>query len=443
MNIVPIINKVLWDWVLLFLLCGTGIYFTIRLRFVQIRRFGAGMKHMFASFSLNGRKAGKDGMNAFQALSTAVAAQVGTGNIAGAATAIVSGGPGAIFWMWVSAFFGMATIYAEAVLAQKTKTIGADGAVTGGPVYYIRKAFSGTLGKVLAVFFSIAIILALGFMGNMVQSNSIGEAFHNAFGLRADLVSIVVAVLAVVVFLGGVKRLAWATEKIVPVMALLYVVGSLVVIFMNVENLPETFRQIFVGAFAPQAVMGGALGVTVQQAMRYGVARGLFSNEAGMGSTPHAHAIAKVEKPEDQGVLAMMGVFIDTFIVVTMTALVIVSTGSLSSGQTGAALTQLAFSTSFGSMGSAFIAICLLFFAFSTILGWYFFGEVNVRALFGPRAVKVYALIVAIFVAAGSLFSVDVVWALSDLFNGLMVIPNLLGLLALSGTVALTCKKSK
>ena len=258
----------------------------------------------------------------------------------------------------------------------------------------------------------------------MVQSNSIGEAFHNAFGLRADLVSIVVAVLAVVVFLGGVKRLAWATEKIVPVMALLYVVGSLVVIFMNVENLPETFRQIFVGAFAPQAVMGGALGVTVQQAMRYGVARGLFSNEAGMGSTPHAHAIAKVEKPEDQGVLAMMGVFIDTFIVVTMTALVIVSTGSLSSGQTGAALTQLAFSTSFGSMGSAFIAICLLFFAFSTILGWYFFGEVNVRALFGPRAVKVYALIVAIFVAAGSLFSVDVVWALSDLFNGLMVIPT-------------------
>ena len=295
----------------------------------------------------------------------------------------------------------------------------------------------------LAVFFSIAIILARGFMGNLVQSNSIGEAFHNAFGLRADLVSIVVAVLAVVVFLGGVKRLAWATEKIVPVMALLYVVGSLVVIFMNVENLPETFRQIFVGAFAPQAVMGGALGVTVQQAMRYGVARGLFSNEAGMGSTPHAHAIAKVEKPEDQGVLAMMGVFIDTFIVVTMTALVIVSTGSLSSGQTGAALTQLAFSTSFGSMGSAFIAICLLFFAFSTILGWYFFGEVNVRALFGPRAVKVYALIVAIFVAAGSLFSVDVVWALSDLFNGLMVIPNLLGLLALSGTVALTCKKSK
>ena len=443
MNIVSTVNKFLWDELLLFLLCGTGVYFTLRLRCVQVRCFGTGVKRLLGSFSLNGQKAGKDGMSAFQALTTAVAAQVGTGNIAGAATAIVSGGPGAIFWMWVSAFFGMATIYAEAVLAQKTKTVGADGVVTGGPIYYIRAAFSGAPGKALAVFFSVAIILALGFMGNMVQSNSIGVAFQSAFGLDPAVISLLVAVLALVVFAGGVKRLAWATEKLVPVMALLYVLGSLAVILMHIENIPETFRQIFVGAFAPQAVMGGALGVTVQQAMRYGVARGLFSNEAGMGSTPHAHAIAKVDKPEDQGILAMMGVFIDTFIVLTMTALVILSTGALSSGKTGVELTQTAFFSSFGALGSAFIAVCMLFFAFSTILGWYFFGEVNVRALFGPRAVKGYALIVAGFVAAGSLFSVDEVWLLSDLFNGLMVIPNLLALLALSGTVCAVRRADK
>ena len=442
-NIVSVVNKFLWDYALLFLLCGTGIYFTIRLRFIQVRKFGAGMRRLFGTFSLNGKKAGKEGMSSFQALTTAIAAQVGTGNIAGAATAIVSGGPGAIFWMWLSAFFGMATIYAEAVLAQKHKEVGPDGSVTGGPIYYIRAAFKGKFGKFLAVFFSVAIILALGFMGNMVQSNSIGDAFKNAFGINPLYVGIAVALVAAVIFLGGVKRLAWATEKLVPVMAILYVLGGLVVILMNVKNLPDTFRQIFVGAFAPEAILGGALGVTVQKAMRFGVARGLFSNEAGMGSTPHAHAIAKVEKPEDQGIVAMMGVFIDTFIVLTMTALVILSTNSLSSGQTGVALAQAAFSSAFGTFGSIFIAICLLFFAFSTILGWYFFGEVNVKALFGQKATKIYAVIVVLFVVVGSMLKVDLVWDLSDMFNGLMVIPNLIALLALSGAVARSMKRSE
>jgi AGCS family alanine or glycine:cation symporter len=444
-KIVEVVNKVLWDYALLFLLCGTGIYYTFRLRFVQVRKFGAGIKRLFGSFNLNGQKAGKEGMSSFQALTTAIAAQVGTGNIAGAATALASGGPGAIFWMWVSAFFGMATIYAEAVLAQKFKTTDAEGHVTGGPIYYIKAAFrNGKLAKFMAGFFSVAIILALGFMGNMVQSNSIGVSFQNAFGIPKLAVGVAVALIAAFIFVGGVKRIASVTEKLVPIMALLYIVGCGTILVMNASHLGDAFRQIFVMAFNPQAALGGVVGITVQKAMRFGVARGLFSNEAGMGSTPHAHALAKVEKPEDQGILAMIGVFIDTFIILTLTALVILSTGALGSGETGSELAQLAFNTAFGNFGNIFIAICMLFFAFSTIVGWYFFGEVNVKALFGPKATKIYAVIVVAFVLIGSTLKVDLVWDLSDMFNGLMVIPNLLALLLLSGTVAkMTRKKEK
>ncbi len=439
LNTVNAVNKVLWDYILLFLLCGTGIYFTVRLKFIQVRKFGEGFRRLFGGLRLNGKKAGAEGMSSFQALTTAVAAQVGTGNIAGAATAIVSGGPGAIFWMWVSAFFGMATIFGEAVLAQKYKTT-LDGEVTGGPIYYIRAAFRGRLGRFLAVFFSIAVILALGFMGNMVQSNSIGVAMESAFGIPAVAAGIAVAVVAGFIFLGGVKRIAWVTEKIVPFMALIYIVGCAVILCMNYAAVSEAFRQIFVMAFAPQSVAGGVAGITVQKAMRFGVARGLFSNEAGMGSTPHAHAIAKVERPRDQGVMAMMGVFIDTFVILTLTALVILSSGALSSGKTGTELAQAAFHASFGYAGDVFIAVCILFFAFSTIIGWYFFGQSNVKALFGKKAIKVYALLVVLFVIVGSAQQVDLVWNLSDLFNGLMVIPNLLGLLALSGLVVKLAK---
>ena len=290
----------LWNWVLLILLVGTGLYFTLRLRFVQVRRFVEGMRRLFGGFSLHGKAAGKDGMSSFQALTTAVAAQVGTGNITGCATALVSGGPGALFWVWVSAFLGMATIYAEAVLAQKYKTT-VDGHVTGGPIYYIRAAFRGRFGRFLAGFFSLAIILALGFMGNMVQSNSIGDAFHNAFGISKPVVGVIIAAVAAFIFLGGVTRIASVTEKLVPVMAVFYIVGCVVILGMNAAALPNAFAQIFVLAFRPQAMAGGLAGVTVQQAMRFGVARGLFSNEAGLGSTPHAHALAKVERPQDQG----------------------------------------------------------------------------------------------------------------------------------------------
>ena len=435
----------LWNVILIILLCGTGIYFTIRLKFIQIRKFGEGFKLVFGNISLKGEK-GKNGeMTTFQSLATAIAAQVGTGNLAGAATALIGGGPGAIFWMWVSAFFGMSTIYAEATLAQQYK-VKKDGEVTGGPVYYIRAAFKGTFGKALAAIFAILIVLALGFTGNMVQSNSIGAAFSEVFSARnIEIPSIVFGlILAAVIgfiFLGGVNRLASLVEKIVPIMAGIYIVGSLVLILMNITALPGAIKMIFVGAFNPEAVVGAGAGIAVREAIRFGVARGLFSNEAGMGSTPHAHARAKVENPHKQGLAAMISVFIDTFIILNLTVFSILTTGVLDSGKEGTALTQAAFTKGFGNFGDIFVAVCLLFFAFSTILGWHFFGEVNVKYLFGEKAAKFYSILVIGFVIVGSTLKVQLVWSLSDFFNGLMVIPNAIALWALSGVVVKICKQ--
>lgn len=431
----------LWNVILIILLCGTGIYFTIRLKFIQVRKFGEGFKLVFGNMSLKGEK-GKNGeMTTFQSLATAIAAQVGTGNLAGAATALIGGGPGAIFWMWVSAFFGMSTIYAEATLAQQYK-VKKDGEVTGGPVYYIRAAFQGKFGKVLAAIFAVFIVLALGFTGNMVQSNSIGAAFSEVFSARnIEIPSIVFGlILAAVIgfiFIGGVNRLAAVVEKIVPIMAGIYILGSLVLILMNITALPEAIKMIFVGAFQPEAVVGAGAGIAVREAIRFGVARGLFSNEAGMGSTPHAHAVAKVKYPSEQGFVAMMGVFIDTFVILNLTALVIITTRSVTPDVSliGTALTQAGFSSVFGKFGDIFIAICMFFFAFSTIIGWYFFGEANIKYLFGVKAVKVYGILVCICVFLGTLGEVSIVWNMSDMFNGLMVIPNLIGLLALTGVV--------
>ena len=435
----------LWNVILIILLCGTGIYFTIRLKFIQIRKFGEGFKLVFGNISLKGEK-GKNGeMTTFQSLATAIAAQVGTGNLAGAATALIGGGPGAIFWMWVSAFFGMSTIYAEATLAQQYK-VKKDGEVTGGPVYYIRAAFKGTFGKALAAIFAILIVLALGFTGNMVQSNSIGAAFSEVFSARnIEIPSIVFGlILAAVIgfiFLGGVNRLASVVEKIVPIMAGIYIVGSLVLILMNITALPGAIKMIFVGAFNPEAVVGAGAGIAVREAIRFGVARGLFSNEAGMGSTPHAHARAKVENPHKQGLAAMISVFIDTFIILNLTVFSILTTGVPDSGKEGTALTQAAFTKGFGNFGDIFVAVCLLFFAFSTILGWHFFGEVNVKYLFGEKAAKFYSILVIGFVIVGSTLKVQLVWSLSDFFNGLMVIPNAIALWALSGVVVKICKQ--
>lgn len=435
-QVVVALQGVLSGKILVVLLVGTGIWFTIRLGGVQFREFGHAFKAVFGNIKLNGEKAGKDGMSSFQSLATAIAAQVGTGNLAGAATAMVMGGPGAIFWMWVSAIFGMATIFVEASLAQKYKTVDDSGEVTGGPVYYIRAAYKGTFGKVLAAIFAVLITLALGFFGNMVQANSIADAFKGAFGINPVIVGVVVAILSAFIFLGGVGRIASVTEKIVPIMAAFYIIGALVLIIMNAGMIPEAFRQIFVGAFNPEAALGGFAGVAVSKAIQFGVARGLFSNEAGMGSTPHAHAVAKVKHPCDQGMVAMMGVFIDTLIILNLTAFSVLCTGQLTEYNqplSAAALTQAAFNSGFGSFGSIFIAICMFFFAFSTIVGWYFFGEKNVRYLFGTKAVKPYAILVTIFIVIGSALKVELVWNLSDLFNSLMVIPNVLGLWALSG----------
>ncbi|MDD6107115.1 MAG: sodium:alanine symporter family protein [Oscillospiraceae bacterium] len=450
--IVQKINLYLSDYILIILLIGAGLYFSIRTKFVQVRCFGEGWRRVFGNFSLKGGKHG-GGMSSFQALATAIAAQVGTGNIVGACGAILIGGPGAIFWMWIIAFFGMATIYAEAVLAQETRVVQADGTVQGGPVYYIKTAFKGGFGKFLAGFFAVAIILALGFMGAMVQSNSIGEACHTAFGIPTWVVGLIIAILAAVIFIGGVQRLASVTEKLVPIMAFLYIIGGLIVLIARIKYIPETFGMIFKYAFVPNAIIGGGIGYALKTAISQGVKRGLFSNEAGMGSTPHAHAMAQVEKPHDQGVVAMIGVFIDTFIVLTMTALVVISTlyagdGILASGAAdGVAKTnmaQIAFSVVFGEkLGSAFVAICLLFFAFSTIISWNLFGRINVNYLFGKKANLAYSIIAIVFIFLGSCLSNDLVWELTDMFNQLMVLPNVIAIVPLAGLVVAASRSSK
>lgn len=449
LNVVQKINFYLSDYVLIVLLIGVGLFFSIKTRFVQVRCFGEGMRSVFGNITLRGGKQ-EGGLSSFQALATAIAAQVGTGNIVGACGAILIGGPGAIFWMWIIAFFGMATIYAEAVLAQETRSVDADGNVHGGPVYYIMRAFPNGFGKVLAAFFAIATILALGFMGSMVQSNSIGETCATAFGIPAWTVGIAVTALAALIFLGGIQRIASVTEKLVPIMAVLYILGGFVVILMRIKYMPEAIGMIFKYAFVPNAIIGGSIGYAIKTAISQGVKRGLFSNEAGMGSTPHAHAMANVKKPHDQGVVAMVGLFIDTFVVLTMTALVVISTlyagdGILASGAADGVsksnMAQLAFGLCFGDKpGAVFVAVCLLFFAFSTILGWNFFGKVNVEYLFGKKAVPVYSVIALVFIFMGSCLSNDLVWELSDMFNQLMVIPNAFALLALSALVIAAAK---
>ncbi len=451
LSIVQTINKYLSDYILVILLIAVGLWFTIRTKFVQIRCFGEGMRNTFGNLSLNGKKH-ESGMSSFQALATAIAAQVGTGNIVGASGAILTGGPGAIFWMWVIAFFGMATIYAEAVLAQKTRVRAKSGEILGGPVYYITKAFQNSFGKFLAGFFAIAIILALGFFGCMVQSNSIGSTFQTAFGVPSWIVGIVLVVLCGFIFLGGIKRLASVTEKIVPIMAALFIAGAVIVLILRIKYIPATFAMIFRYAFQPQAVIGGGVGMALKTAISQGAKRGLFSNEAGMGSTPHAHAQANVKTPHEQGTVAMAGVFIDTFIVLTLNALVIISTLYTSDGLLAGGtipetinktnLAQTAFGSVWGStFGPAFVALCLFFFAFSTILGWNMFGKINMIYLFGEKATKAYMIAALVFIFLGTIASNDLVWELSDMFNQLMVLPNAIALFALTGMVLTSAKK--
>ena len=454
------INEYLSNYILVFLLIGVGLWYSIRTRFVQVRCFGEAMKKTFGNLKLKGG-AQASGMTSFQALATAIAAQVGTGNIIGASGAILTGGPGAIFWMWVIAFFGMATIYAEATLAQKTRSVDADGNVKGGPVYYITTAFKGGFGKFLAGFFAVAIILALGLMGSMVQSNSIGSTFQTAFGIPAWVMGVVLVAICAVICLGGVQRLAAVTEKIVPIMAGIFLLAALSVLVVRIKYIPETFAMIFKYAFNPNAIIGGGIGFALKTAISQGAKRGLFSNEAGMGSTPHAHAQANVAHPHDQGVVAMAGVFIDTFVVLTLNALVIISTLYTTGGplhECGAAaastvlnktnLAQTAFGTVFGeSFGNIFVAICLFFFAFSTVLGWNLFGRINANYLFGKKNPKlcntIYTLVALVFIFLGTLTGNDLVWELTDMFNNLIVLPNALALFALTGMVCTMLKEGR
>ncbi|NLY85423.1 MAG: sodium:alanine symporter family protein [Tissierellia bacterium] len=429
---VSVVNGFLWNNFLIYALLGTGIYYTIRLGIPQISKVGPGFKQVFGGIFKRDEKADADGMTSFQALATAVAAQVGTGNLAGVATAIAAGGPGAVFWMWISAIFGMATNFGEAVLAQKyADRVGDE--VTGGPAYYLSK---GVRSKFLAGFFAVTIILALGFVGNMVQSNSISTAMNTAFGINKLIGGIITAILVGLILIGGMKRIASFTELVVPFMAVLYIIGSIIILIRNGANIIPAFKSIFVGAFNTQAAVGGALGVTVKEAVRFGIARGLFSNEAGMGSTPHAHAVAKVAHPTLQGMAAMVGVIVDTLVICTATALVNLVTGANLTGLTGIEMTQEAFRLGLGEIGLGFIAVSLFFFAFTTIIGWYFFGEANIKFLFGIKAVPIYRWIVLGFIVLGSFLKVDLVWDLADMFNGLMVIPNLIGLLILAPQAA-------
>lgn len=437
-QIVKDINSILWGpWCLIPILVGTGIFFTFKLRFVQIRHFKRAFTHVFGSLSLNGEKAGKHGMTSFQSLATAIAAQVGTGNLAGVATAMVMGGPGAIFWMWIAAFFGMATIFAEAVLAQLYRTKDEKHHITGGPAYYIWKGFGS---KPLAIIFSVIIIIALGFVGNMVQANSITTAFKSAFDIPTWVSGTLLILLAGFIFIGGIKRIAGFTEKMVPLMAGVYVLGAIWIMVANYDMILTAFEQIIIGAFNPSAATGGVIGAGIKEAIRYGVARGLFSNEAGMGSTPHAHAIARVKHPAEQGLAAIIGLFIDTFVVLNATALVILVTGSLDGTTTGIELTQAAFIKGMGEAGAGFVAVCLFFAAFTTIIGWYFFAEQNVKFLFGYKALSMFSVIVLSFLMTGAFLHVNLVWELADLFNGLMVIPNIIAVIGLYKLVATAIK---
>ncbi len=453
---VATVNVYLADWILVVLLVGVGLFFTIKTKFVQVRCFGQGLKKVFGGIKFKGEKQ-KSGMSSFQAVATAIAAQVGTGNIVGACGAILFGGPGAIFWMWIIAFLGMATIYAEAVLAQKTRKVNEDGTVSGGPVYYIRKAFKGKFGKFLAGFFAVATIICLGFVGAMVQSNSISSAVSTAGGFNMSewgwIVGIILVVLAGIIFIGGAKRIASVTEKIVPIMAVIYLLGGLIILAFNVTALPMAFWYIIKYAFTPHAIIGGSIGYALKQAISKGAQRGLFSNEAGMGSTPHAHAQANVKTAHEQGTAAMVSVFIDTFVVLTVTALIVITSIYVKNPEIVAVadkntMVQVAISTLFENksvgdlIGAIFVAVCLTFFAFSTIISWNLFGRINFEYLFGKKSSLLYSLIAMLFVFIGAFLGSDLVWNLNDFFNYMMVLPNVIALITLSGLVISELKEN-
>lgn len=428
LDIVKNINTVLWGLPIMGLLASFGIVSTIYLGFPQFRKLPSEIKHIFSSNSKE-RKEGT--MSSLQSLTTAIAAQVGTGNIGGISTAILSGGPGSVFWMWVLSILGMSTISVEAILAQKFRTR-KDGELVGGPAYYISEGFKlknlSSLGLVFSSLFAILIVIALGMIGNMVQANSITESIKRAYSLNPVIIGIFISVIAALIFSGGMSRISRFTEFIVPIMAFIYIIGSIIVLVIYKEHIGPVFKSIFKSAFSYSSFMGGTIGYTVKQAMRYGIARGLFSNEAGMGSTPNSHAVADVEHPAKQGFVAMFGV-LATLIICTMTALVVLVTEANFSGEEGVGIAMYAFNSAFGMIGQKFLSVAITFFAFSTIIGWYYFGEINIKFLFKSKtSISLYRIFVFSSLLVGSMMRVELVWQLSDLFNALMIIPNIIGL---------------
>ena len=430
------IDAFVWGPPLLALLVGTGIWLTIRLRLLQVFKLGSALKLIFSA-----KNDGSGDVNSFRALCTALAATVGTGNIVGVATAIKAGGPGAIFWMWIAAFFGMATKYAECLLAVKYRTVDANGAISGGPMYYIENGL-GKKYKPLAVIFAVFGILCAYFgIGTFAQVNSIVEITRISAGIPVVYTGIALTVLVAVVTIGGLKSIARVAGKIVPLMALLYFVTTVGILITFADQVPAAAALIIESAFNPTAASGGFLGATVMMAMRNGVARGVFSNESGLGSAPIVAAAAKTKWPAEQGLISMTGTFIDTIIICTLTGLTLVVTGVWQGDLNGAAMTEQAFVMGFPTFGSMLLMVGLVLFAFTTILGWNYYGERCVEYLMGVKAILPYRLIFIGLIACGPFLKLEEIWVLADIVNGLMAIPNLIALLALTGVIVAETKK--
>ncbi len=432
-NIESILNEVstfVWGPVMLVLLLGIGVYLTIGLRFFTWRNTYSALKMLWA-----GRESDKKGdITPFEALMTALSATIGTGNIAGVATAITLGGPGAIFWMWVTALFGMATKYAEAVLAVKYREQDDRGRFVGGPMYYIKNGLKSHWRWLATAFAFFGAIAAFG-IGNMVQANSVADAVNSLFQIPNYYTAGVLTLLSAVVILGGIQRIAEVAAKLVPIMAIAYIAAALFIIISEYQAIPQAFSLIFKHAFSETAAVGGFAGATVWAAIRFGVARGVFSNEAGLGSAPIAHAAAKTNHPAKQGMVAMLGTFIDTILVCTMTALVIILSGAWSSGVSGAALSSLAFTNSLPVVGGYVVVFGLVVFAFTTILGWSYYGERCAEYLWGTKIIWPYRVLWLCVIPIGAMSKLTLVWLVADILNGLMAIPNLIALVLLSPVI--------
>ncbi|HHF6087891.1 TPA: alanine/glycine:cation symporter family protein [Haemophilus influenzae] len=425
-SILSAIDSFIWGAPLLILLSGTGLYLTLRLGFIQIRYLPRALGYLFKK-----DKGGKGDVSSFAALCTALAATIGTGNIVGVATAVQAGGPGAVFWMWLVALLGMATKYAECLLAVKYRVRDKNGFMAGGPMYYIERGLGiRWLAKLFALF---GVMVAFFGIGTFPQVNAITHAMQDTFNIPVLVTAIIVTLLVGLIILGGVKRIATASSVIVPFMAILYVTTSLVIILLNIEKVPNAILLIIDSAFDPQAALGGAVGLTVMKAIQSGVARGIFSNESGLGSAPIAAAAAQTREPVRQGLISMTGTFLDTIIVCTMTGIVLVLTGAWNNPElAGAIVTNYAFAQGLGtSIGATIVTVGLLFFAFTTILGWCYYGERCFVYLVGIRGVKLYRLVYIILVGLGAFLHLNLIWIIADIVNGLMAFPNLIALIGL------------